>query len=326
MAENSLFMYKFIVFVYIIINILTLVFCIWTTELLKNIFYLLFFLIFITSLYENIFLHSAFHFKVSFIINNTLCFHCMNFLYVISHIILIISLFCGFIIIKRYNCSNYDKYLKNCPFTLTEGLTTFSEDLYDKRICILYNVNMQNIYKYQYICSYNAFEDFEGEITENGLERIICESIENNLQSNRISDKSVDFYLNQERKDNMLYYCGRIDKPEKDNYIKDEYCNKELNIPYLISYLYGIINLLILYHIYLFNKWYRALSIRINNMLDDFNQNIIGLNYNSDSSTETDETDSEDTSFSEEDINIIIENKQVYNINFDIRDYYVNEE
>ena len=124
----------------------------------------------------------------------------------------------------------------------------------------------------------------------------------------------------------MLYYCGRIDKPEKDNYIKDEYCNKELNIPYLISYLYGIINLLILYHIYLFNKWYRDLSIRINNMLDDFNQNILGLNYNSDSSTETDETDSEDTSFSEEDINIIIENKQVYNINFDIRDYYVNEE
>ena len=57
------------------------------------------------------------------------------------------------------NLKKFSIYWINCHFTINEPYI----NLHHKRICDLYNINNNSRYKYQYICSYNSFEDFGNE-------------------------------------------------------------------------------------------------------------------------------------------------------------------
>ena len=68
----------------------------------------------------------------------------------------------------------------------------------------------------------------------------------------------------------------------------------------------------------------RNLSERINNFINQLRL----YNYNEDDNdTEYDESNSNNVSFNEEeDSNIIVENNEIYDIDFNIKDYFNNEE
>ena len=53
-------------------------------------------------------------------------------------------------------------------------------------------------------------------------------------------------YNNRNNNDTKLFYCNRIDKPIKNKFIKDEYCNIENDYYYLIKWIKVICDVLIL--------------------------------------------------------------------------------
>ena len=63
------------------------------------------------------------------------------------------------IIILGVNLSKFSNYWINCPFTINEPFSNY----HYKRRCELYNINDNSRYKYQYICSYNSYQDFRYE-------------------------------------------------------------------------------------------------------------------------------------------------------------------
>ena len=56
-------------------------------------------------------------------------------------------------IILSINISKFKEYRKECPFNIKFNT------VYEKK-CELFNINTNSRYKYQYICSYDASNDF----------------------------------------------------------------------------------------------------------------------------------------------------------------------
>ena len=232
--------------------------------------------------------------------------------------------------INLYNLWNYDNFIKNCPFSLSSDLKFFNDSFYEKRRCELYDINMNSRYKYQYICSYNASEYFKNDNKKDGLDKIICIPKEHNIDNNEIIDKFNEIYECKDNNDTNLFYCSRIDEPKKNEYIKDEYCNKEKKFYYsLIEFLLFLTHILLLCQ----DKIHKNLEKEISNiepimiipLWQHFNINeIFG---NEDCDTDVDESNSNNISFDEEeDKNIIIENHIVHNISVNIKNFLVKEE
>ena len=319
MVKKDVFKYKLTLFVYILVYFLTLIFCVWTTKQIKIIFYICFFFLIITSIYEYVYIHFYFTIKILYIINNVIRFKLTSLLFIISKGIFMTSIFFSLILIKNYNYYNYEIFLKNCPFTFTK------ESPYEKRRCELYNINKNSRYKYQYICSYDASKEFiDDEENENNFNEIICFIKENTIRTNTVINKFISVYNN---KDNKLFYCNRIDQPKKNDYIKEEYCNKEINIPNIFSWLHILTYIMSLIHLHYFKKIYKAMIKKAYHLLEELNNNINNnFDNNSDCSTDDDESNSNDNSFIEDkDKNIIIENKRVYNIKSNIKEFFDNK-
>ena len=222
-------------FFYLLDSLFLLIFCIWTSKVIKILFIISFILLLFSNIYSFIFLF--------FIIDFNYGYKCKisgeNLLYISYFIIKIYIYFSVFAITANYII--YSEFLKNCPFTLSD----LDYHLHVKRKCELYGININSRYKYNYICSYNAYKDFNGEKIDDGLDKIIC------IPAKKVNDEIVNNFIN-EYKEKTNYYCSRIDKPKKNEFIKSEYCNVKINIPF-IFYISGYIILISsIYHLVLY--------------------------------------------------------------------------
>ena len=102
--------------------------------------------------------------------------------------------------------------------------------------------NRNSRYKYNYICSYNAYKVFKYDKTDDGLDKLICIPVKNIINNNDVINNFINEY-----KDNRNYYCSRIDKPRKNKYIKSEYGNGKVDT----SFIFFPLGLLI---------WYSSIS------------------------------------------------------------------
>ena len=320
MGKIWIYIYQLIFIIYIIILGLISMHNIYTSKLLKSMFYINIILACLFSIYDIIYIIFAQNIKILFYLKN-----------VFSYSLVIIFILNNFIIfINGFNRINYGSYIKNCPFTFNTNITTFNQSIYGKRICELYNINNNSRYKYQYICSYNASEDFKYDKTKDGFNKIVCISKIHNIDGNDIIREFNLVYNNKDKNESNLFYCSRIDEPKKNEYIKDEYCNKEKDFYYsLIEFLLFLTHILLLCQ----DKIHKNLEKEISNiepimiipLWQHFNINeIFG---NEDCDTDVDESNSNNISFDEEeDKNIIIENHLVYNVSVNIKNYFKKEE
>jgi len=315
---TELLIYKLLLIIKLLIYILAFIFCIWTTKLLKLLFYLAFTYVSFSCTYLFIYIYISFDLKFNYIRSSKL-FKCTYYLFEklnsILNIVIILSHNLYYL-----NYIHFEKYLKNCPFTLSSDLNnTF---YYEKHRCELYNIYNNSRYRYQYICSYNASQNFENDKSDKGLDNIICIPKINNIINNDIINKFSLIYNNSI---SNLYYCNKVDLPEKNMLIKDEYCNNKRNYPFLFYIFFLIIQLTSI----LFNSLYKNLQddllLRITNELVNEAQRILNRE-NDDCSTDNDENDPNNISFEEENNrNIIVENNEVSNVDTNIKDCIENK-
>jgi len=316
---TELLIYKLLLFIQLLAYILAFIFCIWTTKLIKILFYLTFVYVSFSCIYSFIYIYISFDLKFNFIRNSKLfnyTYYLFGKLNSVLYMVIILSHNLYYL-----NNHHFGKYLKNCPFTLSSDLNnTF---YYEKHRCELYNIYANSRYKYQYICSYNASENFENDKSDNNLDRIICIPKINNIINNDIINKFSLLYYNNVSK---LFYCSRIDLPKKNAFIKDEYCNNKRNFPFLFYILFLIIQVLS----FIFNGLYKILQeyllIRITRELVNETERLLNRE-NDNCSTDNDESNSNNISFIEENNkNIIVENNEVYNVDLNNNDYNENKE
>ena len=325
MDKKNLFTYLLFLLLCLFYEILSLKFSIWTSKIWKILFYFFFISIFSLSIYSIIYIFTILNIKISFIIRHYKFYNYVCKIFSKSYIIIFIA-FQFTRMIKSFNI-DYKIYHKNCPFNLDSELLLYKDSVYENRICELYNIYNNSRYKYQYICSYNASDDFKNDKAKDGLDKIICIPKINNIENNDIINKfNKKYNNNKDANDSKLYYCSRIDKPEKNEYIKDEYeyCNMKNSFSDITSLLLILIDFLNLFTKDSFKYLDRDLSERINNFINQLRL----YNYNEDDNdTEYDESNSNNVSFNEEeDSNIIVENNEIYDIDFNIKDYFNNEE
>ena len=173
MGKIRTFFYQLFFIIYILTYGLISILTIWSSKLLKSLFYTCFISLILFSIYLIIYSFLAFKIKLLFIINHYKIFKYTYSFFENTQDILFFLLTC-LSIIDNLNINNYEKYIKNCPFTFNSDLIFFNESIYEKRRCELYNINLNSRYKYQYICSYNASENFKNYKTKDGFEQIIC--------------------------------------------------------------------------------------------------------------------------------------------------------
>ena len=317
-VKTELLIYKLLLIMKLLAYILAFIFCIWTSKLKKIVFYLTFTYVSFSCIYSFIYVYISFDLKFNFI-HNSKIFKCTYYLFdklnSILNIVIILSHNLYFL-----NNLHFGKYLKDCPFTLSSDLIKNNTLYNEEHRCELYNIYANSRYKYQYICSYNASKNFEDDKSVNGLNAIICIPKIHNILNNEIINNFSLLYGSNASK---LFYCNRVDLPEKSALIKDEYCNNKRNYPFLFYILFLIIQILS----YLFNSLYNVLQnellLRITNDLANEAQRLLNRE-NDNCSTDNDENNSNNISFDEENNrnnrNIIVENNAVSNVDINIKD------
>jgi hypothetical protein len=320
MKKNDLLIYKLFLLFQLLIYVTAFILCIWTSKLIRIIFYLSFVIISFSCIYSFIFVYISFDLKIDYS-HKTKLFNYTYKLFGILNLIIEILIFCCKFF-QYLNDIHYGKYLKNCPFSLSSDLFSNNISYYEKRRCELYNIYTNSRYKYQYICSYNASKDFENDKSDNGLDKIICTPKMSNISNNNIINQFSTLYYNN---NSELFYCNRVDLPTKNADIKDEYCNNKKDFSTLFYILFLIVEILRLFFGKLYKQLQEDLIIRI--ATDFLNQARRLLDDNNDNcSTDNDESNSNNISFDEEnDENIIVENNEVSNVDLNIKDYIENE-
>ena len=321
MGKIKIFFYKIILIICILLFIYLSKLLLWSSKLKKILFYICCNSAIILSIYSIIYPSFAINMNLSFIIKhykfNRLTYKLFSYILILIRLIIIFTR-----IIILFNFIKFENYHKNCPFNINFDSIRINKSSYESRICELYNINKNSKYKYQYICSYNATDDFENDNTEDGLDEIICIQKINNIENNDIIDKFNELFDNKDKNETKLFYCSRIDKPAKDEYIKDEYCNiKDINFT-LANLFLTILDLFMIFEDILFNEIRQTITNRIRYLIE------IIIHYDQlsmaeeDLATEYDESNSNNISFDEEeDKNIIIENNEVYNVDFNIKNF-----
>ena len=201
---------------FIIIDIFGLINSIWTIESIKTIFYIHFFFMCIIFFFHLILGNCE---KCEKSIDSSQKLNCI--------ILFFLAIFYIFNIIKfislSINLSNYLKYRKNCPFTISD----LDVNLHIERRCDLYNINKNSRYSYQYICSYNPSKDFDFKL-KNTIknDNIIC------MNAKTIMNKEIiKLFFNEY---NNIYYCSRTNIPEDYTYAKHKDCNNKNKYKWMI--------------------------------------------------------------------------------------------
>ena len=286
---------KIIYIVYIFMDIITFLYCAWFTRFLKLIFLKSAKIIFIICSLCILYIYLIIDSKKN-IIQRKICQKFILWLFILLNrwLVFIIVIFRTFPDI--INCLEYGIYLQTCPFTLFNNDTHLEE-----RVCKLYNINNNSRYRYQYICSYEP-NFLQKNQTYIGLDIMKCiPKVKNNTNNNIIE------IFSNEHKNKKLYYCSLIKRPQKNNYIKDEYCNKKINLPVLFFFIHLIYFFLIKQHRKILNHIQDITLINLN--LNKAQKNNFDFN---DSSTQySDNNNINKISFTQEgDKTIKLENKR----------------
>ena len=229
MGKIKIYIYQFFFIIYIIFEIIILKLSIFTSNLLRVLFYTISTAIFIISIGSIIYPIIGLKCSINFIVKHNKVFKYWKIIFTkgISIIYLLSSISD---LLDNYNGKNYKEFIKNCPFTFNTEL------IIKNRRCELFNTKNNTLYKYQYICSYNASENFEGDTTKEGFDKIKCIYELNSInENNEIISKFKKIYNNKNNNGTNFFYCSRIDVPEKNTFIKDEYCDMENDYNYLIK-------------------------------------------------------------------------------------------
>jgi hypothetical protein len=331
--------------IFFIFNILTPFFIKWTHVSLQVLFYISFFplcSIYIFILLIEISIYGKYLRGLKYKIENHICLFTLIFF--------LFSFFFG--IILFINLGRFEKFIKNCPFYLDK----LDYDLNFDRRCELYDTNYNSRYSYQYICSYDSSKDFinykKKLIKEAKSDIIICIKF-NNLIDNTIINTFKDVYNKKDK-----YYCSRTNIPQESDYsfAKAKDCKmakyklmSSITFFDFIQYIYPLIYKII-FSKNRRNAFRREIRGRIRNRIDqepparndsigraifrihndlinlgrflNFIRNIVIINNASPSnnSTERSENPGGDIDFiPEKTINIIIENKEEFIIDQNIK-------
>lgn len=291
---------------YIIVDSMILALSIWTTKALKILYCIYFaFTCIRISQCLSLFIMSCLN-KCQKIIETMI--KIFTILFLISILFWIYQIIILTINFKKFR----RKYWKNCPFVISD----LEYKLHYRRRCELYNINYNSRYSYQYICSYDSSKDFDNNLKkEIKPDNIICLPFSDNIENNDI----VNLFQNEYKKEKK-YYCSRTNKPNpKDySYAKQKDC-KDKKYRYMLAFI------ILAYLRILFIIWpFFSICLVSENFLE--NRNIFG-NFDNISRKSTNVSE---ISQKIEDIgrqntsNIIIENKQEYVINSNIKDMEKN--
>ena len=309
--------------------ILMFKFNVWTSKALKILFYICAIILIILYIYVILF-------ELSFYFNRL--HKLRNLIYKLLSIAIFGCLFLLFsffeFIIFELNLGYYKKYLKNCPFSISD----LDYSLHLERRCELYNINNMNRYSYQYICSYNSSDEFKYKNEKNNKrfknrfktlqkevkpEYVICIQVKNLIPNNEIINLFHKEYSNSDN-----YYCSRTDKPEDNNFINHKDCNNKSKKA-LMFYLFSSLSYFQIIYLDLFIGFIiiRRKLMTVNN---DYFENInIGIFNNANiSRCETKESERSNNNNSidleQKTQNIIIENKEVFPIETNINECFSN--
>ena len=207
--------------IYFIIEILSYIFSIWTTNRIKYYidFYFCFsclrFIQIILTLVLSIFDKCK---KVVYII--FLIFGVSYFFFIIFWLIDLVYV--------TINFNKFKLYLKNCPYTIGDLEYT----LHIQRRCELYNIYNNSRYSFQYICSYDSSKDFNNKLKYKiESNNIICIPLKNIIANNNQINIFVNEYKNEEK-----FYCSRTDNPGKFYFTKSKDCN-EKKYKYMLTFI-----------------------------------------------------------------------------------------
>ena len=190
--------------------------------------------------------------------------------------------------------------------------------------CELYNIYNNSRYKYQYICSYNPYDDLKDEKTKDGLQKIQCVPKVNDINNFEIIDQFTQIY--QDMNISQLFYCNLVEMPIKNDFIPEKDCNNKVPLHNKFNILFQISSLIA----FIFKNLYKDLVVYMIKRIE-YEILIEIQNYlrkeEEDCSTDNDESNSNNASFIEEDeINVIVENNSVHNIDVNITDLVENEQ
>ena len=199
-----------IIILVLIINILTLIFSVWTNKSIKICFYIYFSVYCVSIITMGI---PILFFKIT---SDLLM--CMKNIFILIDLVFLIFFMIEFITFS-VNISNYKKYLKQCPFALKK----INYNMHLNKRCELYNINNYSRYTYQYICSYDASKDFIYNLEkERNNDVIICIPFKTLIDNNDIVSNFYNEYKYSEK-----YYCSRTKRTPDDYYkfINPKNCN-----------------------------------------------------------------------------------------------------
>ena len=294
--------------IFILINIFTLIFTIWTSKALAILSYICISIIIIYYIYilliEN---------DLDINILRKLREYPIKVTYCITFIFLLFTFFELILIVV--NSSKFAIFWRNCPFIISD----LDYNLHLNRRCELYNINNNSRYSYQYICSYDSSKDFKNDFSKKiESNNIICVPFNESIIENYYNYDVIILFTN-EYKDEKKFFCSRTNIPEKNSSIKDKDCNNK-KFRYMIA-------TVILPYLRIICIFWPLLIIYIMPDTARENRNFFLRNFESISrqSTKISEISRGNEDFVKQNTqNIIIENKEEFKINTNIKNIETN--
>ena len=198
------------------------------------------------------------------------------------------------IVIITINFVKYKTFWDNCPYIIKN----LEYNLHVKKRCELFNINNNSRYAFQYICSYDSSKDFKNTInSEIEEDNVICLPY-NNIINNDIINKFINEY-----KDEQKFICSRTNIP-KYEYANDKDCSEKKS-----KYMYSFLVLVYLRFIILFSP---ILST-------DFYDEGDVLDISRKSTNVSEKPKRDEIFVKQKTQNIIIENKEIFIINTNIK-------
>ena len=279
---------------YFIIDILSLVFSIWTSKKIKN-YFIGYFILSCIQFIQFIFLILAIIYdkwEKEFRIMFQLLF------------IIFLWFWVWYLYIILFNFYKFKFYLKDCPYTISD----LEYSLHIQRRCELYNIYNNSRYSFQYICSYDSSKDFNNKLeNEKNPDNVICVPFKNLIENNN----QIKIFLN-EYKNEKKFYCSRTNIPDKYNYITSKNCNEK-------HYKYMLAFIILSYLRILFIMWTPLIDDIKREDINNFNPfrgNILNISRK----TTISEISNGIENFAKQRTkNIIIENKKEFSIDVDIK-------
>ena len=199
---------------------------------------ILFLIIFLFDIY-NIIVITWTSFALKILFYSYFSFSCLNLLYLTKVIIYLVCsnqnrkfylypLFLKIsiifwiliIIISFINLKKYGEFWKDCPYLIFD--LNYTKNL--ERRCILYNINKNSRYTFQYLCSFNSSKDFyhsnKNLIKKKENNQIICLKSKNPIENNY--NITLFYGIFKEK-----YYCSRTNLPKDFTFIKKKIVEKK---------------------------------------------------------------------------------------------------